>query len=141
MVYVLNRGGRFASADPAKGDGYEGDLIKTRYAGLCAFYDPKTASLEKRPDRENFDGLAAAAPVAFADGTPMEAPAERPLAFVNWKARTNGTHRTIASPWLRETTTENFVWMSPADAAARGWRTATPWRSWAPRASWPATCA
>ena len=120
VVYVLNRGGRFASADPSKDDGYEGDLIKTRYAGLCAFYDPKTASLKDALTGENFDGLAHAAPVAFADGTPMERPSERPLAFINWKARTNGTHRTIASSWLRELTTENFVWMAPADAAARG---------------------
>ena len=30
------------------------------------------------------------------------------------------THRTIAASWLRETTTENFVWMSPSDAAERG---------------------
>ena len=57
---------------------------------------------------------------AFADGTPMARPADRPFAFINWKARTNGTHRTIAASWLRETTTENFVWMSPSDAAERG---------------------
>ncbi|RDB62038.1 molybdopterin dinucleotide-binding protein [Gordonibacter sp. 28C] len=120
VVYVLNRGGRFGSADPAKDDGYEGDLIKTRYAGLCTFYDPKTASTKNALTGKNFDGLAAATPVAYADGSAFEAPAERPLAFVNWKARTNGTHRTIASPWLRETGTENFVWMCPADAAVRG---------------------
>ena len=70
VVYVLNRGGRFASADPAKGDGYDGDLIKTKYAGLCAFYDPKTASLKDALTGENFDGLAHTAPIAFADGTP-----------------------------------------------------------------------
>lgn len=120
VVYVLNRGGRFASADPAKGDGYEGELIKARYGGLCQFYDPKTASLKNALTGENFDGLAHPAPVAFADGTPMEHPPERPLAFINWKARTNGSHRTIAAPWLRETTTENFVWMHPSDAEARG---------------------
>lgn len=119
VVYVLNRGGRFASADPAKGDGYEGELIKARYGGLCQFYDPKTASLKNALTGENFDGLAHPAPVAFADGTPMERPPERPLAFINWKARTNGSHRTIAAPWLRETTTENFVWMHPSDAGAR----------------------
>ncbi|WP_232501764.1 molybdopterin dinucleotide binding domain-containing protein [Eggerthella sp. YY7918] len=120
VVYVLNRGGRFASADPAKDDGYEGELIKTRYGGLCAFYDPKTASLKNALTGENFDGLARVAPVALADGTPVEQPADRPFAFINWKARTNGSHRTIAAPWLREVTTENFVWMNPADADARG---------------------
>lgn len=120
VVYVLNRGGRFGSADPAKDDGYEGDLIKAKYAGLCAFYDPKTASLKNALTGDNFDGLAHTAPVAYADGTELERPADRPLAFINWKARTNGTHRTIASSWLRELTTENFVWMAPADAEARG---------------------
>lgn len=120
VVYVLNRGGRFASADPEKNDGYEGDLIKYKYGGLCAFYDPKTASLKDAVTGKSFDGLAHIAPVAFADGTPMERSAERPLAFINWKARTNGTHRTIASSWLRELTTENFVWMHPKDAKERG---------------------
>lgn len=120
VVYVLNRGGRFASADPGKGDGYEGELIKTRYGGLCQFYDPKTASLKNALTGKNFDGLARTAPVALADGTPVERPADRPLMFVNWKARTNGSHRTIAAPWLREVTTENFVWMNPADADVRG---------------------
>lgn len=120
VVYVLNRGGRFASADPEKDDGYEGDLIKNKYGGLCAFYDPKTASLKDAVTGKSFDGLAHRAPVTFADGTPMERSAERPLAFINWKARTNGTHRTIASAWLREVTTENFVWMNPTDAEDRG---------------------
>ncbi|MFR1640047.1 MAG: hypothetical protein ACLSVD_13340 [Eggerthellaceae bacterium] len=62
---------------------------------------------------ENFDGLAHTALIArrwHADGA-----AGRPtFAFINWS--TNGTHRTIAASWLRETTTENFVWMSPSDA-------------------------
>lgn len=120
VVYVLNRGGRFASADPAQNDGYDGDLIATRYGGLCAFYDPKTASTKNALTGEFFDGLAAAAEVAYADGTPVTHPSERPLALINWKARTNGTHRTIAAPWLREVTTENFLWMAPGDAEERG---------------------
>lgn len=96
MVYVLNRGGRFASADPAKGDGYDGDLIKTKYAGLCAFYDPKTASLKDALTGENFDGLAHTAPIAFADGTAMARPADdRSRSSTGKRAR---TARTAPSP-------------------------------------------
>lgn len=120
VVYVLNRGGRFASADPKKDDGYEGDFIKAKYGGLCAFYDPKTASLKNAITGKHFDGLAYTAELTYGDGSPCTSPQERPLVFINWKARTNGTHRTIAASWLRETTTENFVWMNPSDAHKRG---------------------
>lgn len=65
--------------------------------------------LERRVDRENHDNFIRL-PIALADGTPMARGRPTGLfAFINWKARTNGTHRTIAASWLRETTTENFV--------------------------------
>lgn len=87
---------------------------------MCAFYDPKTASLKDALTGENFDGIGPYGADRLRRRHAVARPADRPFAFINWKARTNGTHRTIAASWLRETTTENFVWMSPSDAAERG---------------------
>ena len=44
VVYVLNRGGRFEGSADERADGYEGDFLKARYGGMCAFYDPKVAA-------------------------------------------------------------------------------------------------
>ena len=120
VVYVLNRGGRFAPADREAGDGFEGDWLQGRYGGLCAFYDPKTAAAKDAISGRNHDGLAHTTPITYSDGTEVEPPAELPLAMITWKARANGTYRLMPASWLREVETENFVWMSPADAAERG---------------------
>lgn len=120
VVYVLNRGGRFAPADREAGDGFEGDWLQYRYGGLCAFYDPKTASVKDAISGKNHDGMAHVTPVTHSDGVEVERPADLPLAMITWKARANGTYRLMPAPWLREIETENFVWMSPFDAEKRG---------------------
>lgn len=118
VVYVLNRGGRFDGQAPDHAEGYEGEWLRHRYAGECVFYNPKIAALKDSVTGEPFDGLAGVrAPLT----TPEEARAEgRPLQFVNWKARHQGTHRTIGSAWLREIRPANFVWVNPVDARPRG---------------------
>lgn len=120
VVYVLNRGGRFAPADRLAGDGFEGEWLQYRYGALCAFYDPKTAATKDALSGKNHDGLAHTTPITYADGTEVEKPREFPLAMITWKARANGTYRLMPSSWLREVETENFVWMSPSDAFNRG---------------------
>lgn len=119
VVYVLNRGGRFAPADRMAGDGFEGDWLQYRYGALCAFYDPKTASTKDALSGKNHDGLAHTTPITYADGTEVQKPEGFPLAMITWKARANGTYRLMPSSWLREVETENFVWMSPDDARDR----------------------
>lgn len=120
VVYVLNRGGRFAPADREAGDGFEGDWLRYRYGGLCAFYDPKTAAAKDAISGKNHDGLAHVTPITYTDGTEVPRPDDKPLAMITWKARANGTYRLMPSSWLREVETENFVWMAPADAQERG---------------------
>lgn len=119
VVYVLNRGGRFEEHGEDRANGYEGDWLKYRYGGECAFYDPKVAATKDSMTGKPFEGIATLREALRADGTP--APRDGlPLQFVNWKARHQGTHRTISSPWLREVRPSNFVVVNPVDARARG---------------------
>ncbi|MFZ5823981.1 MAG: molybdopterin-dependent oxidoreductase [Bacillota bacterium] len=114
VVYVLNRGGRFAPPETA----YEGEWVKMRHAGQVNLYDEVAAR-----QRSSFSGK-------FFDGTPMlwnvvdytgkEVADDLPLQFTNWKSSHLSNHRTIGNAWLREIREENPVWMHPSDAAARG---------------------
>ncbi len=88
VVYVLNRGG-------GSGLGRSGEVATATRASahqgavrrsVRVLRDPKTASAKTPERRELSDGPAHTAPVSLADGTPMEHPVERPLAFINWKA-------------------------------------------------------
>ncbi|NLT31557.1 MAG: molybdopterin dinucleotide-binding protein, partial [Propionibacterium sp.] len=119
VVYVLNRGGRFEGHGPDHANGYEGDLLKYRYNGLCQFYDPKVAAAKDPMTGESFDGLAALRDPRLANGDPIPRDGY-PLHFINWKARQQGTHRTAGSAWLREVRPSNFVSINPADARPRG---------------------
>ena len=51
VVYVLNRGGRFASADPAKGDGYDGESDQDEVRWLVRVLRPEDGFAERRVDR------------------------------------------------------------------------------------------
>lgn len=113
VVYVLNRGGRFDGHD----QGYEGEWLKHRYAGMCAFYANRVAKGVDSYTGKNFDGLARVEPPRRYDGTPL--PTSGPLIFTNWKSRHQGTHRTINAAWLREVRPSNFVWINNVDAAPR----------------------
>ena len=119
VVYVLNRGGRFEEHGEEHANGYEGDWLKYRYAGLCRFYAPEVAAAIDPMTGEHFDGLAHIHEPLRSDGTPV--PREGfPLQFINWKARHQGTHRTAASAWLREVRPSNFLSINSIDADARG---------------------
>lgn len=117
VIYVLNRGGRFEGGDGQTG--YEGNLLKYRYKGLCAFYDPKLAAANDPITGKPFDGLAKIREPLRADGSPFPN-AGLPLQLVGWKSRTQGTHRTINSAWLRELQPTNPIYMSTKDAKDRG---------------------
>ncbi len=119
VVYVLNRGGRFEGSADERADGYEGDFLKARYGGMCAFYDPKVAAAKDSISGKPFDGIALIRPPLLADGSPVPTDGY-PLHFLNWKARQHGTHRTVQNAWLREVRPSNYVVVSGKDAEARG---------------------
>lgn len=119
VVYVLNRGGRFTGSKPNREDGYDGELLKARYEGLCQFYEPKVAAAKDPMTGKFFDGLAGIREPMRADGTPIPKDGF-PLHFVSWKARQHGTHRTVQDAWLREVRPSNYVTLAAKDAEARG---------------------
>ena len=114
VVYVLNRGGRF---EPA-GKEYEGEWIKYRYEGECDFYAEKVAGGKDSITGKPYDGLPAANVPTGADGKPLTS--DLPLQMINWKARAQGTHRTVGAAWLREVRPSNYLWINGKDAKARG---------------------
>lgn len=120
VVYVLNRGGRFEGhGGPNHENGYEGEWLKYRYEGLCAFYDPKVAVAKDPITGQMFEGLAAVREPLRADGSPVPRDG-LPLQMIGWKPRFQGTYRTANSPWLREVRSNNYLTISGTDAAARG---------------------
>lgn len=114
VVYVLNRGGRFEAAT----EGYEKDYLKYRFGGQTNFYDENVAGAKHSFSGEYFSGIPIVEPIKQYDGELYDS--RLPLIMTNWKARHLGTHRNIASPWLREIRSTNPVWMNPKDAERRG---------------------
>ena len=114
VVYVLNRGGRF---EPA-GNEYEGEWLTYRYGGECDFYAEKVAAAKDSITGQPFDGLPRASVPSGADGKPLTS--DLPLQMINWKARAQGTHRTVGAAWLREVRPSNYLWINGKDAKARG---------------------
>jgi tetrathionate reductase subunit A len=114
VVYVLNRGGRFAPA----GTEYEGEWLKMRYGGQVNLYDEAVAKGRSSYDGSFFDGTPRIEGTLDYSRKPVNDPL--PLHFVNWKSNHLGTHRTIGDAWLREVRGGNPVWINPQDAAARG---------------------
>ncbi len=123
VAYVLNRGGRFEGHGGQEYEnGYQGDWLKYRYEGMCAFYDPKVGAAKDPMTGKNFDGMATLRQPLRSDGSGYPTH-DTPLQFVNWKSRNHGTHRTVNSPWLREVRGSNYIHLNSVDARARGIQT------------------
>ena len=148
VVTVLNRGGRFE--EPIEGyeeafaerghdydyagrhpdtNAYDGEYMRYKLGTMVNFYDEVALRGKHAYDGERFDPLPRVEDVVHYDGTvqiPVTslvtdgAETERLLQLTNWKPRTQGMHRSMGSPWLRETKPENALWISPADAEPRG---------------------
>lgn len=114
VVYVLNRGGRFAP----QGTGYEGDWLKMRFGGQCNLYDEVVARTKDSYTGAFFDGVPRLDVVRDFTGKPVTD--DLPLQLINWKSSHLGTHRTVGNAWLREIRYSNPVWIHPRDAQARG---------------------
>lgn len=114
VIYVLNRGGRFAKVDQV----YEGQWLKMRYGRLCNFYDEGVAASKDSFSGQYNAGIPRLEPVRFYDGKPVQD--SLPLQLISWKSNFMGTHRTVSNPWLREIRDTNPLWIHPGDAQARG---------------------
>lgn len=114
VVYVLNRGGRFAPPETA----YEGEWVKMRHGAQVNLYDEVAARQKSSFDGKFFDGTPMLWSVVDYTGKEVQDPL--PLQFTNWKSSHLSNHRTIGNAWLREIRHDNPVWMHPKDAEARG---------------------
>jgi len=114
VVYVLNRGGRFAAPETA----YEGEWVKMRHGAQVNLYDEVAARSKSSYTGKFYDGT----PLLYGavDYSGKEIEDNLPLHFTNWKSSHLSNHRTIGNAWLREIRTENPIWIHPKDAAARG---------------------
>ncbi|WP_458189381.1 molybdopterin-dependent oxidoreductase [Haladaptatus sp. NG-WS-4] len=145
VVTVLNRGGRFeepvegyAAAFAERGhdydyvarsddrsNGYEGDHMRYRLGSRVDFYSEVTAKGKHSYTGERFDPLPRVEDVVHYNGdvqlpvTSTHEP-DRPLKLINWKPRTQGSHRTTNAAWLRELRPENPLWINSVDADERG---------------------
>ncbi|RMG91991.1 MAG: molybdopterin oxidoreductase [Chloroflexi bacterium] len=115
VVYVLNRGGRFA---PLR-DSYEGDYLKKKFGGMFHLYVEPVAKARNPFTGERYDGLPryempknSLGEVAYDE--------EYPLHLITFKEITGGQSRTIASYWLSSILPENPVLMNRRDAEKLG---------------------
>ncbi len=116
VVYILNRGGRFAPAEKA----YKGDWIAKQWKGSWNLYVEKVAKGKNSMTGERFDGLPRVEPVMDAAGNVIEDDGFD-LHLITYKEVVGGQSRTISSPWLQSAILpENYVLMNKRDALQRG---------------------
>ncbi len=118
VVYMLNRGGRFAPASAA----YNGDKLGHLWKGVWHLYIEKVAKGIDSMTGEHFDGLPLYQPIQDALGNELNDEAQGyPLLLSTYKEIVGGQSRTVTSPWLQNAILpENFILMNRVDAEARG---------------------
>ncbi|MFQ6057411.1 MAG: molybdopterin-dependent oxidoreductase [Anaerolineae bacterium] len=115
VAYILARGCRVA--DPAMA--YDGDYMGKKYANITRIYDEKTGTTRDSITGRKWHGLPKYEPVKDLAGNEI-VDADFPLILITYKDVLGGQSRTISNEWLREIWPENYIWMNPVDATARG---------------------
>jgi len=112
VVYVLNRGGRFAAYDKA----YDGDLLKNQYAKQINLYQEKTYSTKNALSGEHYKGYPnyTAAPTDQA-GEPVE-DAGFDLRLITAREITHTKSRTVVDYWLLGINPEGVFVINRQDA-------------------------
>jgi anaerobic selenocysteine-containing dehydrogenase len=116
VVYVLNRGGRFAPHENA----YEGDLLKNRYGKQINLYQEKTYNAKNALTGEHYKGYPnyAPAPTDMA-GRPVKDPGFD-LRLITHREITHTKSRTIANYWLLGIDPEGVFVINRLDAQRLG---------------------
>ncbi len=116
VVYLLNRGGRYAPASKA----YNGDKIAHQWKGHWNLYVEKVAKGKHSMTGARFDGLPRVEPVLDAIGNEVKDDGYD-LTLITYKEIIGGQSRTHGAPWIQTAIMpENYVLMNRADAATRG---------------------
>jgi tetrathionate reductase subunit A len=112
VVYMLNRGGRYAPASAA----YNGDKLGHLWKGQWHLYIEKVAKGIDSMTGEHYDGLPLYEPIKDVMGNEVN-DSDYPLLLSTYKEITGGQSRTAASPWLhRGVLPENYILMNSIDA-------------------------
>ncbi|GAB4247256.1 MAG: molybdopterin-dependent oxidoreductase [Acidobacteriota bacterium] len=126
VVYVLNRGGRWASYD----SGWNGDYVGKPYGKLVNLYSEKAATLHNSMTGEYLKGLPTYLPIRDSLGRPLEQSipaqlrgvARGPLRLVTNRTILHTKSRTVADYWLNAIQPENVINMNKLDARNLGLR-------------------
>jgi anaerobic selenocysteine-containing dehydrogenase len=117
VIYVLNRGGRWESYD----EGWAGDHVKSKYGKLASIYLEKVATTRGALTGEYLPGQAVYLPVRDALGREVHDQGFD-LNLITNREMYQTKSRTIVDYWLLDLMPENFIVMSPVDAARYGLR-------------------
>ena len=116
MVTVLNRGGRFENFSGR----HNGDYVGHPWGKMFSIYVENVARGRHSYTGEHFSGLPLYDVVRDYAGQPID-DGDYDLALITYKEITGGQSRTPGNYWLQHSILpENFVYLNPVDAEARG---------------------
>jgi anaerobic selenocysteine-containing dehydrogenase len=118
LVYVLNRGGRFAPYESP----FDGEKLRGHYGAMANLYLEKLATTRHALTGQYFSGAPGYQPPARDSlGRPIrDEAAGYDLHLITNRVILHTKSRTIANYWLTGILPENAVVMNPKDAKARG---------------------
>ena len=119
VVYLLNRGGRFASFDEA----YDGQHMKKKMGNMFHLFVERVAAQRNSISGEFFHGIPNYRGQADSGGNPLSRDATYPLALITYKEPFAGQSRTISNYWGNiALANKNHVLLSRSDAKAKGFK-------------------
>jgi anaerobic selenocysteine-containing dehydrogenase len=117
LVYLLNRGGRFAALE----SGYSGERMARRFGKMWLLFSEKVANTRNSMSGEPFHGIPVYRGQVDAAGAPLDADGSHPLTLITYKEPFGGHSRTISNYWsnvaLRN---ENRILINRRDALSLG---------------------
>ena len=113
VVTLLNRGGRFESADQA----YKGNFVAHSWGKLLDLYSEPVATTKHAITAQRFSGVPMFRALESMDGKPVTFPAEYPLHLFTYKEIWGGQSRTSGNYAAQlALMPENFVYLNQVDA-------------------------
>jgi len=117
VVYVLNRGGRFAPYE----DSYDGDYMKKKLGATFEIFVEKVATHKNSISGQFFSGIPVYRGQRDAAGRPLARGGKYPLALITYKEPFCGHSRTISNYWTNiAMQPENAILISSRDARQFG---------------------
>jgi anaerobic selenocysteine-containing dehydrogenase len=116
LVYVLNRGGRFADYESA----FDGEKLRGHYGNMVNLYLEKAATSRNAFSGAYFSGAPGYHPIADSQGKSIRDEAQGyDLQLITNRVILHTKSRTITNYWLTGILPENYLVMNPKDARAR----------------------